>query len=193
MRDETTDLEGCEPGGRLPDLGGMASSIAPDGQRYSRYIVYADESGDHGMGRIDPAYPVFVLTLCVFRKQHYNRHVAPAVGAFKFRHFGHDAVVLHEHEIRKESAPFRFRDRQQKQEFLDELTGIISSSRFALISCVVDKRLLAVESGPPNHPYHVALAACLETLHAWLRERNQAALSTHLVVECRGARERTLH
>jgi len=35
---------------------------------YSDFIVYADESGDHGLGRVDPGYPLFVLACCVFRK-----------------------------------------------------------------------------------------------------------------------------
>lgn len=33
-------------------------------QNYCDYIVYVDESGDHGMGRVDPTYPV--LSLDVF-------------------------------------------------------------------------------------------------------------------------------
>lgn len=28
---------------------------------YSDYIVFVDESGDHGLGSIDPSYPMFVL------------------------------------------------------------------------------------------------------------------------------------
>ena len=30
---------------------------------YSDYIVYVDESGDHGLKTIDENYPVFVLAL----------------------------------------------------------------------------------------------------------------------------------
>jgi hypothetical protein len=29
--------------------------------RESDYIVYVDESGDHGLVSVDPEYPVFVL------------------------------------------------------------------------------------------------------------------------------------
>lgn len=28
---------------------------------FSEFVVYVDESGDHGMVKIDPNYPVFVL------------------------------------------------------------------------------------------------------------------------------------
>jgi hypothetical protein len=35
---------------------------------FSDFIVYADESGDHGLVSIDPQFPVFALTFCVMRK-----------------------------------------------------------------------------------------------------------------------------
>lgn len=38
----------------------------PPERRYSDFVVYVDESGDHSLASIDPNYPVFVLALCVF-------------------------------------------------------------------------------------------------------------------------------
>jgi hypothetical protein len=38
---------------------------------FSDYVVYVDESGDHGLASIDPEFPVFVLAFCVFEKSHY--------------------------------------------------------------------------------------------------------------------------
>ena len=89
---------------------------------FSKYIVYVDESGDHGMETIDPQYPLFVLAFCVFHKRHYSEQVVSALEKFKFNHFGHDQVVLHENEIRKEKGQFNiFRSREQKHQFLHEL------------------------------------------------------------------------
>jgi hypothetical protein len=73
---------------------------------FSKYIVYVDESGDHGLETIDPQYPVFVLAFCIFHKRHYSEQVVSALEKFKFNHFGHDQIVLHEHEIRKEKGQF---------------------------------------------------------------------------------------
>lgn len=61
--------------------------------RFSDFIVYVDESGDHGMQTIDQNYPVFVLAFCVFYKSHYAGKVMSTLGRFKFNHFGHDHVV----------------------------------------------------------------------------------------------------
>ncbi|MGU3862413.1 hypothetical protein ACVXHM_33570 [Pseudomonas aeruginosa] len=55
-----------------------------------------DESGDHGQGSVYPNYPVFVLAFCVFHKSHYAQRVAPSTETFKFKHYGHDLVILPE-------------------------------------------------------------------------------------------------
>ncbi|MBI5274428.1 MAG: DUF3800 domain-containing protein [Chlamydiales bacterium] len=73
---------------------------------YSDYIVYVDESGDHSLTSIDQSYPVFVLTFCVFEKTYYSEVIVPAIRKLKFKMFGHDMVVLHEHDIRKKNRCF---------------------------------------------------------------------------------------
>lgn len=162
--------------------------VTPAG-KFSNFVVYVDESGDHGMETVDGNYPVFVLAFCVFHKRHYSEKVVPALQKFKFNHFGHDLAVLHEHEIRKEKGDFKFQTRRQKQDFLLELTSIIEASNFILISCVIDKAQLRSKPGVPPNPYHLALGFCLETLYELLREKNQDDKLTHVVVECRGKKE----
>lgn len=157
---------------------------------FSKYIVYVDESGDHSLHSIDEKYPLFVLAFCVFHKRHYSEHVVSALQKFKFNHFGHDQVILHEHEIRKEKGNFNiFRNRDQKERFLDELTDLIDHSNFILISCVIDKRTLRKQSDVAANPYHIALGFCLEALYEFLQEKRQHELKTHVVVECRGRKE----
>lgn len=156
------------------------------GKQYSQYVVYVDESGDHSLESIDPQYPVFVLAFCVFHKNHYVTHVVPSLESFKFKHFGHDVVVLHETDIRKERGSFRFSSRPHKEAFLDELTGLIEANKFILIASVIDKTRLRDRSA---NPYHLALGFCLETLYELMREKHQQDLPTHVVVECRGKKE----
>lgn len=156
---------------------------------YSDFIVYVDESGDHGMQTVDANYPVFALAFCVFYKGHYSEKIVPALQKFKFNHFGHDLVVLHEHEIRKEKGSFKFNSKQHKREFLDGLTSIIEASNFILISAVIDKRQLKDKHGIGSNPYHLALGFCVETLYELMQEKNQADALTHIVVECRGDKE----
>jgi len=69
---------------------------------YSNYIIYVDESGDHSLKIIDKEYPLFVLTFCLVSKTDYQVRIIPQVVDFKHRWFGHEAVILHAHDIRKE-------------------------------------------------------------------------------------------
>ena len=83
--------------------------------KFSKYIVYVDESGDHSLKSIDKNYPIFVLAFCVFHKRHYSEAIVPALEKFKFNHFGHDQIVLHEHEIRREEGDFNiFRSKEER-------------------------------------------------------------------------------
>jgi hypothetical protein len=162
------------------------AEVRPSSSAFSKYVVYVDESGDHGLESVDPNYPIFVLAFCVFYKTHYIQEVVPALEQFKFKHFGHDLVVLHENDIRKEKGDFRFPSRAAKTQFMDELTSLIGEKNFILISCVIDKRRLKEKS---SNPYHLALGFCLETLYQLMQEKNQDRLTTHVVVECRGKKE----
>jgi len=159
-------------------------------RRFSDYVVYVDESGDHSLERIDPDYPVFVLALCVFHKRHYAEKIIPAVEKLKFNYFGHDSVVLHEHEIRKQKGEFAFLSHKPTRlEFIARLSSIMEASNFILMACVVDKTRLSRNEGTGSNPYHIALDICLEILREFLMEKDQAHLQTHVVVECRGKKE----
>jgi hypothetical protein len=116
---------------------------------FSDFIVFVDESGDHGMASLDPHYPIFSLAFCIFGKEEYARRVAPAVLRFKFRHFGHDQVILHEHEIRKTKGAFRFlTDATRREPFFADLNALIECTPFTLVASVIDKRLY--RSGIPS-------------------------------------------
>ncbi|MEE9309501.1 MAG: DUF3800 domain-containing protein [Cocleimonas sp.] len=158
--------------------------------KYSDYIIYVDESGDHGLKSIDPNYPIFVLAFCIFQKKHYSNVVVSSLQTFKFKHFGHDLIILHEREIRKEKNDFKiFKNREEKSEFISELTTIIDNSNFIITSCVIQKEDLCQNFPSPENPYHIALASCLESVYGFLLEKKQEKTITHIVVEMRGKKE----
>lgn len=170
--------------------GANKETVAEQETSFSKYIVYVDESGDHSLQSIDDNYPLFVLAFCVFHKRHYSEAIVPALEKFKFNYFGHDQIVLHETEIRKEKGAFNiFRSREEKHQFLDQLTDIIDYSNFILVSCVIDKRTLKVQVDNDSNPYHIALGFCMEKLYDLLHEKAQHDKKTHVVVECRGKKE----
>ena len=157
---------------------------------YSDYTVFVDESGDHNVGSIDRDYPLFALDFCIFHKSPYANVVVPVVHEFKFEHFGHDAVVLHEHDIRKQKPPFAFLKSLRKREsFMAGLNQLIANAEFTVVATIIDKKRHRQRHVHPENPNDLSLASCMARAHAFLREKVQHARTTHIVVECRGRRE----
>lgn len=157
---------------------------------HSDFIVFADESGDHSLTKINPVYPVFVLSFCIFRRADYFETVCPLLQQFKLRWWMHDGVVLHSLQIRRKELPFIFLKTIDKRErFMADLTETLSRCPFTLIAAVIDKERLRERELRPENPYSLALAFCLERAHDFLRERGQEHLDTCFLFECRGKKE----
>ena len=159
----------------------VLSSLAMD--PYGDFIVYVDEAGDHGP--VSSEFPVFVLAFCIFRKKEYTSRVLPAIHELKFRHLGHDAIVLHEREIRKAIAPFEFlRVSERREAFFADMNELIAAAPFDLVAVVIDKRHQTLE----DNPYRSALDVGLVQVTKYLRANHERRL-THVVVESRGKNE----
>ena len=160
---------------------------------FSDYIVYVDESGDHGLERIDSEYPLFVLTFCIFKKSDYISTIVPTLQSLKFRYWGHDAVVLHEHDLRKNrSADFSLLlDATIREPLMADLNAAVESMPFHIITTVLRKELHRNNYISPEHPYHLSLEFCLERLRLFLETRkvNMTTNKTHLIFESRGKEE----
>ena len=155
-------------------------------KEFSDYIVYVDESGDHGLKTIDPQYPVFVLVFCIFRKQDYINTAVPLIQSFKFKHFGHDQTILHETDIRKSQKEFSFLKKEIKVGFLDELTEVINEIPFTLVATVIRKTDYQQKHDAPENPYHIALRYGLEHIFSFLQTYESTSKLVHIIVEKRG-------
>ena len=165
---------------------GTAFHSADGNVRYSDYIIYADESGDPNPASVDANYPVFVLNFCIFRKDIYATSALPAMTEFKFQHFGHDMVVLHERDIRRRLLPFALlHNEYSRNVFMQGLNRIMAEMDFAIIATLIDKRKLTDE----RNIYLSAFRLCLRQSHEYLGSRGQSGRITHIVLESRGSRE----
>ena len=118
---------------------------------YSDYIIYVDESGDHSLNPIDSEYPIFVLNFCIFHKNQYVNFVTPKLQTFKFRHFGHDAIIMREYNLRRQISPFVFLQSQPiRNKFMNELNTLIDEIEFTIVASVVQKPELARKNPIPK-------------------------------------------
>lgn len=155
------------------------------------YIVYVDESGDHGTENIDRDYPIFVLSFCCFHIEEYISSAVPALQRFKFKYFGHDQVILHEHDIRKQGGSFQFlrKDRNLRESFLSDVAELVQDTSFDIISVVVDKQKLRSQYQEPYDPYHLSIRFGMERLLEFLLQKKQEGKQIHIVFEKRGKKE----
>lgn len=150
-----------------------------------------DESGDHGIENIDEDYPIFVLSFCCFHIDDYVNAAVPSLQRFKFKYFGHDQVILHEHDIRKQGGNFLFlrRDRDLRESFLSDVADLVNKTPFDIISVVVDKQKLRNQYHEPFNPYHLSLRFGLERLLEYLINKEQQNKQIYIVFEQRGKKE----
>lgn len=158
---------------------------------FADHIIYADESGSPVMDGIDPDFPVFVLAFLIVRKSQYADEVVPALQRLKFEFMGHDQLVLHERDIRRQSGDFAFlrSDVDMRHRFLEAIGGLVEGLPFDLICCVVDKVRLKELYPNPWSPYRVALHFCMERALDRLLAESQTDRLVHCVFESRGSNE----
>ncbi len=169
--------EGCDPylGMSLP---------------FGDYLVFVDESGDHSLDSINADFPIFVLAFCIVRKADYLSHAVPGLQTLKFKHFGHDQVVLHEHDIRKRKGPFAILMREDRRDvFMEDLNQLMEAMPFTIIASALQKEAFKAKYRHPHHPYHLAMEFGVERLLAFLSHQGQESFMTHLIVESRGRKE----
>lgn len=158
---------------------------------FADYILYFDESGSAELGRIDPDYPVFVLTCIMVEKTAYMHQVVPMVQKLKFDFVGHDQVILHEIDIRKQDESFLFlrRNPDTRRRFLDRIGQLVEAANVEVIAAVIRKDQLKQRYTSPMNPYELAVQFCLEIAANRLTELGQNSREVVAVFERRGKRE----
>lgn len=116
--------------------------------------------------------------------------VVPRFLDLKFSTFGHDSVVLHSHEIRKQTGAFSaLTDAPLRARFHLGLNDALQFAPFTIVAAVIDKVAHRARYAAPDNPYDIALRFCMERTFALLRARNQTGGRTHITVEARGRSE----
>lgn len=157
---------------------------------FSDYTLFIDESGDHGLVSIDRHYPVFVLCGVLVKKEHYVRQLCPRLSRLKMEFWGHDEVVLHDHDIRKPKGSFSFLQIAEKRtRFMQGISSIFAECNFQLIYSVIRKLEYVERYREPMNPYDLSMSFVLERAFLELHSIGQGAKKTTVVVECRGRNE----
>lgn len=158
---------------------------------FSDFIIYLDESGSPALDADKEDFPVFVLACVCAEKSTYCNDLVPRVQALKFKYFGHDQVIFHERDIRRQSGDFVVLrgDPDLRQAFLTEVTELIQSFQFDVATAVIDKQKLKAKYPAPKSPYELSLLLTMEHLALILRDQGQTGAVVHVIAEARGQQE----
>lgn len=158
---------------------------------FSDYIVFVDESGDHDLSKVDEQFPVFCLSFCIIKKSDYISTISPALQKIKFDFWGHDHVIFHEHDIRKEKGYFGIlrADKNIRENFYVRLNDMLDTAPFKIISSLIDKKRLLQKYTQPFNPYELAVLFCMERLQEFLLSMGEVNTIVPILFEARGRKE----
>lgn len=158
---------------------------------FSDFIIYVDESGSPVLSADQEDFPVFVLVFMIVQKTQYSEALVPLVQKLKFDFVGHDQIILHERDIRRQSGAFAFLQvsKTVRDGFLTRISEVIAKAPILVACAVIDKRELRRRYATPWDPYDLALNFCMEKSAKFLAAHRQQGRKVHVAFEARGKKE----
>ncbi len=153
--------------------------------------MFADESGSPVLDGADPSFPVFVLACVLVRKNAYSDQIVPLLQRMKFEFVGHDQLIFHERDIRRQQKSFAFlqTDAELRERFLAGVNAFVAAAPIEVFAGVIHKDRLKAKYAHPWSPYELSLYFCMERLLGRLRLSDQGGRLVHVVFESRGKKE----
>ncbi|UFH55494.1 DUF3800 domain-containing protein [Spirosoma sp. KNUC1025] len=104
-----------------------------------KFYLFLDESGDHGMSKIDPNFPILLLCGVLISDSKYQL-LKQQIEQLKYDLWQDERVILHSRDIRRKEGPFYlFTQKEKWIYFLSEFNRIVTESTFRVISAVIQK------------------------------------------------------
>lgn len=155
-----------------------------------QYLLFLDESGDHGLNNIDPQYPVFVLCGIILSETSYQI-LQSEVANIKQKFWGNKKVIFHSRDIRKCENEFTILfDNEIKGNFYKAVNNMISKSDYTIITSAIQKENYIKRYGRlSDDVYEIALSFVLERAIFYLDDTREENNSLQIVIEQRGKKE----
>lgn len=102
--------------------------------------LFLDESGDHNLAVIDPAYPVLVLGGIIADSDYADGALTDALNDFKRGMFGHTNIVLHTADITRNRNGFEsLSDAGQRTRFYRNLNELMRELDYQVLAGAAQK------------------------------------------------------
>ena len=152
-------------------------------------LLFLDESGHHGLKKINQEFPIFLLACCIFEEFYYKEVFINKVKKLKIKHFNDSGIILHSRDIRKWQNEFKcLGDINKRSDFYKDLDNLIKNSKFKIIASAINKDKLIQLYGPrADNPYNISLSFILERCIFYTD--NIGCNSIGVIAESRGKKE----
>lgn len=154
-----------------------------------QYFLFLDESGDHGLGNIDPGFPVFALTGVMISRVDYLS-IRHRMNQIKETYWNDRDVIFHSRDIRKWDKEFKILfDEEVRARFYRDINDLVSQSNYTIIAAAVDKIKHTKKYGKiANDPYELSVSFILERAVFFL-DNQQGRNKLKVIIEKRGGKE----
>ena len=152
-------------------------------------LLFLDESGHHGLKKINQEFPIFLLACCIFEETYYQDMFINEVKELKIKHFNDPDIIFHSRDIRKWQNQFKcLGDINKRSDFYKDLDNLIKNSHFKIIASAINKDKLIQLYGPrADNPYNMSLSFILE--RSIFYTDNIGCNSIGIIAESRGKKE----
>jgi Protein of unknown function (DUF3800) len=155
-----------------------------------KYYLFLDESGDHGLGKVDPSFPVFVLCGIICPEEEYGL-INENMNEIKESLWKTRNVIFHSRDIRKCEKEFQILfDQNIKKDFYDRINRLITNSKYRIIASAINKNKYIKRYGRLNNDvYEIALSFIIERSVFLLDGLRGMDKTMEVIIEKRGSLE----
>ncbi|KAA5539661.1 DUF3800 domain-containing protein [Adhaeribacter rhizoryzae] len=155
-----------------------------------KYFLFIDESGDHGLSKVDPAFPIFTLCGIIFTQESYEAFRL-ALNELKLKYWEDTNTILHSRDIRKCEGPFKILFNQQvKESFYLDFNEIVEKHAFIILTSSIDKIAYTKKYGYlSDDVYEISLSFLMERAIYVIEKNQERASELQIILERRGNKE----
>lgn len=153
------------------------------------FYFFIDESGDHGLQKINHEFPLFVLCGILVEQFEYSK-IRDSFNSIKNQFWGNTNVILHSRDIRKCEKDFvTLLNSNVKKLFYEELNQAIIENEYTVVASAINKIDYIKAFGEfHNNVYELALTAVFNQILTYLFN-NKLNPVIDVVIEKRGKME----
>ncbi|SOE21221.1 Protein of unknown function [Spirosomataceae bacterium TFI 002] len=155
-----------------------------------KYHLYIDESGDHGLTKVNPDFPVFLLCGVLIAKPDYE-NIRQEFNTIKRSLWNDKKVIFHSRDIRKCDKEFAVLfDLEKKKYFYEKLNLAMDNGKFTVIASAIKKDTYIEKFGRlSNDVYELALSFIIEATVLFLETQPSDNKELEIIIERRGRKE----